>query len=309
VGRGVVGAPAVTESLVVLSQVDRQLTVLERATGRIVWRRRVGENIGSGPLVDYDRVYFATQTAEGAVRALNLEDGKVVWTRRLGDVAAPIAVRNDQLYAGTVGGEVAALSTAGGGERWHTQLAGGVRAAPLALAGGVVVATAADSLYLLDRSTGVVRARRPTPGTVLAAPALADSVIVLGTTRGRLEACDTATLAVRWSLDVGSEVIGAVAVQRDTAFVLTGAGDLWWVPLAAPDHAFRIALGLVARAAPTPVAGGALVVSVGGDVALVTSAGERRWTAKVHPPVVQPVIAAGPFLVAVSERGDVVAFR
>jgi len=309
VGRGVIGAPAVTESLVVLSQVDRQLTVLERATGRMVWRRRFGENIGSGPLVDYDRVYFATQTNDGAVRALNLEDGKVVWTRRLGDVAAPIAVRDDHLYAGTVSGTFVALATAGGGELWRTQLAGGVRAAPLALGSGVVVATAADSLYLLDRSTGVIRARRPTPGTVLAAPALADSVIVLGTTRGRLEACDTATLAVRWSLDVGSEVIGAVAVQQDTAYVLTGAGDLWWVPLVAPDHAFRVALGMVARGGPTPVAGGVLVVSVGGDVALVDSSGQRRWTAKVHPPVVQPVIAQGPFFVVVSERGDVVAFR
>ena len=308
-GRGVIGAPAVTESLVVLSQVDRQLTVLERATGRMVWRRRFGENIGSGPLVDYDRVYFATQTNDGAVRALNLEDGKVVWTRRLGDVAAPIAVRDDHLYAGTVSGTFVALATAGGGELWRTQLAGGVRAAPLALGSGVVVATAADSLYLLDRSTGVIRARRPTPGTVLAAPALADSVIVLGTTRGRLEACDTATLAVRWSLDVGSEVIGAVAVQQDTAYVLTGAGDLWWVPLVAPDHAFRVALGMVARGGPTPVAGGVLVVSVGGDVALVDSSGQRRWTAKVHPPVVQPVIAQGPFFVVVSERGDVVAFR
>jgi len=184
-----------------------------------------------------------------------------------------------------------------------------VRAAPVVVTGGVIVATAADSLYLLDRSTGEIRARRGTAGDVLAAPALADSVLVFGTTTGRLEGCDTATLATRWSLQVGSGVTGAVAVQRDTAFVLTGAGDLWWIPLAAPDRAFRVALGVVSRAGPMPVAGGVLVVSVGGDVALVDATGAKRWTATIHSPVVQPLVADGPFFVAVSERGEVTAFR
>jgi len=309
VGRGVVGAPALTEKLVLLAQVDRQLTVLDRTTGAIIWRRRFGENIGSGPLVDYDRVFFATQTDQGQVLALDLGTGKRLWGTRLGDVAAPIAINGAQLYAGTVDGWFAALSTAAGERIWRTQLAGAVRAAPVVVSGGVIVATAADSLYLLDRTTGAIRARRGTAGTILAAPALADSVIVFGTTSGRLEACDTATLATRWNLDLGSEVIGAVAVQQDTAFVVTHDGELWRVPLEAPAHALKIALGVVARGGPTPVAGGVLVAGVGGELALVDASGARRWTARIHPPVVQPVIANGRFLLAVSERGEVVAFR
>ena len=150
---------------------------------------------------------------------------------RLGDVAAPLAIHDAQVYAGTVDGWFVALSTAGGERIWRTQLGGGVRAAPVAVGGGVIAATGADSLYLLARATGAIRARRGTDGTVLAAPALADSVVLFGTTGGRVEACDTATLATRWSLDVGSEVVGAIAVRRDTAFVLTHDGDLWRVPL------------------------------------------------------------------------------
>ena len=309
VGRGVVGAPAVTEDLVLLAQVDRQLTVLDRRTGAIIWRRRFGENIGSGPLVDYDRVFFATQTDRGQVVALDLRTGKQRWGTRLGDVAAPLAIHDAQVYAGTVDGWFVALSTAGGERIWRTQLGGGVRAAPVAVGGGVIAATGADSLYLLDRTTGAIRARRGTDGTVLAAPALADSVVLFGTTGGRVEACDTATLATRWSLDVGSEVVGAIAVRRDTAFVLTHDGDLWRVPLDAPAHASRVALGVVARGGPTPVAGGVLVASVTGQLALVDRTGIKRWIAQVKPPVVQPVTVDGRFFVAVSERGEVVAFR
>jgi outer membrane protein assembly factor BamB len=309
VGRGVVGAPALTEHLVVVALVDRQLAVLDRRSGAIIWRRRFGENLSSGPLVDYDHVFFATQTDQGQVVALDLATGKKRWGTRLGDVAAPIAILNGQVYAGTVDGLFAALSTADGGRVWRTQLAGAVRAAPLVLGGGVVAATAADSLYLLARESGAVRARRGTGGTILAAPALADSLIVFGTTAGRVEACDTATLATRWSLDVGSEVIGAIAVQRDTAFVLTHDGELWWVPLDAPAHAAHAALGVVARGGPTPVAGGVLIASVAGQLALVDARGSRRWTARIKPPVVQPVSVDGRFFVAVSERGEVVAFR
>jgi outer membrane protein assembly factor BamB len=309
VGRGIVGAPALTEDLVLLAQVDRQLTVLNRATGAIIWRRRFGENIGGGPLVDYDRVFFATQTDEGQVLALDLASGKRLWATRLGDVAAPLAIHDAQLYAGTVGGWFVALSMTGGERLWRTQLAGGVRAAPLVVSGGVIVATASDSLYLLDRSSGGVRARRGTAGTVLAAPALADSLVIFGTSAGRLEACDTATLATRWSLDVGSGVIGAVAVQQDTAYVVTHDGELWRVPLAAPDHAAKVALALVTRGGPTPVAGGVLVAGVGGELALVDARGTKRWTARIHAPVAQPVVVDGAFLLAVSERGEVVAFR
>ena len=309
VGRGVVGAAALTEDLVVLAQVDRQLTVLNRGTGAIVWRRRFGENLGSGPLVDFDHVFFATQTDQGQVIALALSTGKKLWSARLGDIVAPLAIHDAQVYAGTVGGLFAALTAAGGARVWRTQLNGAVRAAPVVVAGGVIAATGADSLYLLDRASGAVRARRGTNGTVLAAPALADSLLLFGTTGGNLVACDTATLATRWSLDVGSEVIGAVAVQRDTAYVLTHDGDVWWVPLAAPAHAFKVALGIVARGGPTPVAGGVLVAAVGGQLALVDASGARLWTAQVKPPVVQPVLVDGRFLVAVSERGEVVAFR
>ena len=295
-----------------LSQVDRQVAVLDRGTGHVVWRRRVGQNIGAGPLVDRDRVLVGTQTGDGEVIALDLATGRRLWDRRLGDIAAPLAVDNAQVYAATVGGRVAAYSSAAGERGWHADVHGGVRAAPVVVAGGLVVATDVDSLYLLDRNSGVVRERRGTAGAVLAAPALADSLLVFGTAAGRLEACDTTSLATRWTLDVGSEVVGAVAVQRDTVFVITHDGTLWWVPLRAPDSAVHLAVGAVARAGPTPVAGGVLVADVTGRLSLVTSAGgggSPRWTVTIHPPLAEPPVVEGSFFVLVSERGEVEAFR
>jgi outer membrane protein assembly factor BamB len=310
VGRGVAGAPALTEDLVALSQVDRQVALLDRRTGEIIWRSRVSANLGSGPLVDYDRLYVATGTGDGQVIALSLDRGKSLWKTSLGDVAAPLTQHDTLLVAGTVAGWVTALSTATGERGWRVLLGGAVRAAPVIVASGVIVATARDSLFLLDRATGVIRARRGTQGTTLAAPAVADSLLLVGTTAGRLEACDTATLATRWSLDLGSGVVGSVAVQSDTAYALTGNGELWSVPLAAPARARHVALHVVARAGPTPVAGAVLVASVNGEVLMVDpGTGERRWSTRLPAPVVQPLIVDHGLLLAVSERGEVVAFR
>jgi outer membrane protein assembly factor BamB len=310
VGRGIVGAPALTEDVVALSQVDRQVTLLDRSTGEIIWRHRVGANLGSGPLVDYDRLYVASQTGDGEVMALDLRTGRQLWATRLGDVAAPLSVRDSLVFAGTVEGWIAAISTARGARVWRVKVSGAVRAAPLVAASGVVVATTDDSLFLLDAASGAVRVRRGTLGTVLAAPALADSLLLVGSASGRLEACDTATLAGRWHVDLGSAVVGSVAVQQGTAYTVTARGDLWEVPLAAPERAHSVALGMITRAGPTPVAGGAIVAGVNGELALIeTASGARPWTARVAPPVGEPVTVDGRMLVAVSGRGEVVAFR
>ncbi len=309
VGRGIVGAPAVTEDVVALSQVDRQVALLLKSTGEIVWRHRVGENLGAGPLVDYDRVLVATQTDEGRVLALSLESGKQLWSARLGDIAVPLALGDSAVFAGTVEGWVAAFSASSGGRLWRVRLSAAVRAAPVVTRSGLVVATAADSLYLLDPASGAVRVRRATTGTVLAAPALADSLLIVGTSQGLVEACDTARLEPRWHVDLGSAVVGSVAVQDGAAWVLTAKGELWRIRLDAPDAARPVPLGVVARAGPTPVVGGALIAGVGGEISLVDLQGARRWTQHLGPPVTEPVVVDGRLLIAVSERGEVVAFR
>jgi eukaryotic-like serine/threonine-protein kinase len=309
VSRGVVGAPALTEDVVALSRQDRTVMLLDRRSGASLWQRNLGQDLGSGPLVDYDRVYVATQQADGRVMALDLARGRTLWSRKVGDVVAPLAAHDTQLYAATLGGEVVALQTTSGDLLWRTRVTGAVRAAPLLAGDALIVATTEDSLYVLDRSSGAVRARRATEGAVLAAPALADSVVLVGTATGRLEACDTATLAARWSVEAGSGIVGAVAVQRDTAFVVTEAGELWRVPLAAPDRAVKLALGIVTRAGPAPVAGGVLLVDVDGRLRLVDGAGATRWAARLRPPVVAPPLVDGAFILAASERGEVVAFQ
>ena len=64
------------------------------------------------------------------------------------------------------------------------------------------------------------------------------------------------------------------------------------------------------RAGPTPTASGILLASTNGELVLVNPAtGTRHWSARVRGPLTQPAVVDGRFFVAVSTRGQVIAFR
>ncbi len=109
VGRGVIGAPALGEDVVAVSQAEAQVALLERATGDVIWRRRLGATASSGPLLVDDRLFVATQTSAGTVYALRLSDGRELWSESIGDAGAPPAYAAGAVYASTTSGWVVAL--------------------------------------------------------------------------------------------------------------------------------------------------------------------------------------------------------
>src|SRR5437899_10554965 len=173
-------------------------------------------------------------------------------------VFEPLALDGATFYAETEGGTGLRLGVESGAVAWRRRLPGAVRAAPVATPLGLAVAMAADTLYLLDKTSGEVRARLATPGTVLAAPALAESRLYFGTTGGHVLAVELPGLAVAWDHPAGDGVFGAVAVARDTVYALARDGALWLIPVAHPAGARAIAVRIVATAGPTPPSAGVL---------------------------------------------------
>lgn len=309
VGRGIIGAIAVSEDVIAVAQVDRQVTLLDRATGEVIWRRHLPAYLGTGPLLDDDRVFAATQTNEGRVYALRLRSGRPLWSAAAGDVMAQLTVEGTALYAASTAGWVMRFATDTGTRMWRTRVAGAVRATPTLAGEVLVVATAADSLFALDAQTGAILARRATRGTVLAAPAVAESLVIAGTSDGRLEAFDPRSLTARWSLDLAGPVVGHVAVHGGTVYALAGRGTLWTIPLADPQAALHLDLGIVTRAGPAPAAGGVFIAGVNGEISLVDVAGVRRWSARLDAPVTEPPVVDSRTILAASQKGTVVVFR
>ncbi len=312
-GRGVRGSPALGEAVVAVGTADRNVVLVDRTSGEVLWRSHLDGTVRSGPLLDVDRLYVATESQpDGRVYAIRLRDGRRLWRARAGSVVAPLAFDGEAVYAGTEGGIVLRLEPEQGQVRWRSTLSGAIRAAPLTTPQGLVVATTSDTLYLLDRQTGIVRSRLKLPGTVLATPATDGRRVYLGTTSGRIVAVDLATWTVSWDRAAGDAVFGAPALVGDTLFVLARDGRLWVIPVDAPAGATSHTLDIVATAGPTPLAPGAgvLVGSVGGEVLLVDPAsGAIRWRAQVAGPIEEPPLVRDRQVVVVAGRGNIHTYR
>ena len=311
-GRGVRGSPALGEGIVAVGTADRTIVLVDRASGEVLWRSRLDGTIRSGPLLDEDRLFIASEAQpDGRVYAVRLRDGRILWRTRAGSVAAPLAFDGDGLYAGTEEGTVLRLDPERGRVQWRIALgSGAVRAGPVVTPYGVVVATTSDTLYLLDRDNGSVRSRLRLPGTVLATPATDGRRVYLGTTSGRVVAVDLASWTVSWDRSAGDAVYGAPALVADTLFVLARDGRLWIIPVNTPDAATSHSLAIVATAGPTPLASGVLVGSVSGEVLLVDPAtGDIRWRAQVAGPIEEPPLVRDRQVVVVAGKGNIHTYR
>lgn len=315
IGRAIRGCPAVGEGVIAVGTADRQAALLDRATGKILWRTQLKGTVRAGPLLDRDRLYVATEMSpEGRVYALNLKDGRVLWSTRVGGVEASLALDHSALFAVTESGVVLQLAITDGKVIWRHQLPGAVRAPPVPTLHGLAVATTADTLFLLDRANGEVLHRVATPGTVLGGPALGPDGhdLYFGTMGGRVVAMHLPELSTSWELDAGDAVLGAPAVSRDTVFALARNGTLWFIPRAdgAGGGARSLSLGLVATAGPTPLARGILAASVSGEVVLVDPvSGAIAWRVQLDGPIEQPPLVRDGDLVVVGGRGDIHMFR
>jgi len=311
IGRAVRGSPALGETILAVGTVDRNVVLVDRTSGDVLWRQRVDGTIRAGPLLDQDRLYVATEAQpEGRVYAIRLRDGKTIWRTRVGSVVAPIAFDGEALYAGTEGGAVVRVDPEAGSVRWRRALSGAIRAGPVATPHGLAVVTTADTLYLLDRTNGQVRGRLATPGAVLGTPATDGRRVYLSTTNGRVLAVNLPELTVRWERAAGDAVYGAPALSHDTLYVLTRDGHLWLIPVEEPGAATRHALGIVATAGPTPIIPGVLVGSVSGEILLVDrGSGTILWRAQVAGPIEEPPLVQGRQLVVVAGHGDIHAYR
>ena len=146
-----------------------ELVALDAGTGAVLWRQRVDAPIGGAPTVQNGVVYVVGRDATGwAVRAA---DGRVLWTvagiraqSGATGVAAP-AVDGDLVIFPFASGQLLAVDSATGTERWSAQVAGSRRGRAIAfirdltgdpvIAGDVVLAgSSSGRIYAFDRATG-----------------------------------------------------------------------------------------------------------------------------------------------------------
>ncbi|MDQ6887128.1 MAG: PQQ-binding-like beta-propeller repeat protein [Gemmatimonadota bacterium] len=310
VGRGTVGEPAMGERVTVVTSADRFVYAIDTRTGGLFWRHHSDASFGVGPVIGEEAVFAATEGVDGKVEALALRDGKRIWQIAVGDVGAPLVLRDSILYVATQDGAALAVTTRGK-VLWHRRV-GSTRSGPLVTRTLVAIATLGDSLIVLERSSGLRQSHSALPVTTAAPLALAnDSTAVLASPSGALLGLALPSGLVRWRIDTSEPIPGVPVIARDTLFALGGSCTLWIVPLARPTAVDSTAIpGCGTSAGPAVLRDGVLVATVRGEITFFDRTTRKRlWTRALgselrHPPVVHNrQIVAAPII------GRLVSFR
>ncbi|HYB23087.1 MAG TPA: PQQ-binding-like beta-propeller repeat protein [Solirubrobacteraceae bacterium] len=175
-----------------------------RAPFRTLWVHNAHSLLEFPPVMYGERIFQLSDDA--VLTALDKRNGRVLWSRRLGQLSASSpAVTANTVYATILEsghpyspGRVFALNSADGAVRWWRGLPAPSESSPLVDDGRVYFGSQSGLVYALDDRTGAVVWTYQAAGAVKASPTLAGGVLYFGDYSGHLQALSARSGRALW---------------------------------------------------------------------------------------------------------------
>lgn len=210
---------------------------VDLATGRVLWRTRLGGTVASSPALTGIRPGAAGPaarpalalftTTRGDLLALDPATGAIRWRKRFGSAieSSPLVI-GDGVYIGTLDGRVMRFSLQTRRIVWTARAKGDVKSSLAESGDTVVVGDYGGTIAAYAKRDGrqVWRTTSPGPrfrgaGRFYAGPAVAYGRVYLGNVNGRMLALSARDGSVAWVRVVGDFIYSSAAVSRRTVFV------------------------------------------------------------------------------------------
>jgi outer membrane protein assembly factor BamB len=271
---------------------DATAREIDARNGHVIWERGLGTLAASSPAIDrrqglvvftvLSRTPGAHLPGNGAVYALSMDTGRVLWSRPLepGSESSPL-VWGKTVYLGDQGGDVYSLNATNGHVNWVFHAAGAVKGG-IARSGGVLYfGDYSGHVYALSASNGhELWSSGPqgaqlgfSSGTFYSTPAVAFGRVYIGNTDGFVYSFAAHTGQLAWSRETGDYVYASPAVAD-----LPGIGPTVYIGSYSGEFfALNAASGAVRWEHP---AGGRISgsASVIGDVVYYSDLGTKTTT-------------------------------
>ena len=206
----VFGAPAPAEAgnLLLLAGAAGEIAAHQSDSGGLVWADSLASfnprtpleelgDIRAHPVAAGGLALFASQS--GRLAAFDQATGLLAWEQPVSAIEMPW-VAGQTVFVVTLDGRLYALRLSDGAPRWVAELPGALPAGaliageivryagPVVAGGQVWLVSASGTLLAYDAESGVLRQKLSAGGQILAAPQIADQVMILLDSKGRLQA-------------------------------------------------------------------------------------------------------------------------
>jgi outer membrane protein assembly factor BamB len=210
-------SPAVVGRTLVYHSMDGYVYVLDRGTGHLRSRYRVGSPIESSPVVRNGVDYFGAWN--GRLYALDLRTRRLRWTRSLGaKVTSSAAIAGRTLYIGDYGGRLWALSARSGTTRWVGSVNGRIYGTPAVAGGRIFVPSSTGGSLTAFSARGRYLWRVGTGSYVYSSPAAWGGRVFFGGYNGVFYGVSAARGRILWEVGAGGPISGAAVVVDGVAY-------------------------------------------------------------------------------------------
>ena len=232
-------SPVIKDDFIYTLDTEGLLTVLNRLSGELEWKRELDESVSGGLEVDSQRLYYAT--FQGELVCLDRYSGKQIWRRELTSEAISAPSSNGRSVAvQTIDGKLFSFETTEGIQRWRYDSVGPIlslrgTSSPLISKNFTITTFANGEMLAFDNNNGSTFWKAsiglPQGRTELERLVDADGKAVIDAERvyaasyqGRVVALNATTGSEVWSKPISS--YGGVAVGFAHVFVANDEGEV-----------------------------------------------------------------------------------
>jgi outer membrane protein assembly factor BamB len=261
---------------------------LDKHTGRVRWRRKLGALAAASPAYANGKVYVVllqrslqgAGAGSGRVVALDGKKGRVLWSSKLASrsESSPL-VADGRVYFGSENGTVYAMDADNGAVRWRFRAEGAVKGGVALADGKLYFGDYGGRAYAIRQSNGGSVWRSSTSGTrfgfgagnFYSTPAVAFGRVYMGNTDGRVYSFAASSGKLAWSKSTGGYVYASPAVAqvpggRPLVYIGSYSGSFYALDARSGDVRWS-------RGGNGKISGGATVI---GDIVYYADLGNRR---------------------------------
>jgi len=215
--------PVIYDNTLYFQDANGWASALSTTNDHLIWHRRIGTLAAASPGLDirHQLVFFtllstspgATSPGNGAVVALSMKTGQVVWSHPLppGSESSPL-VHGLSVFLGDQDGTVYSFRTYDGHVNWTFQASGGVKGGVAFAHNTIYFGDYGAHVYAVDAANGQEIWSAAGGDTFYSTPSVAFGRVYIGSTSGAVYAFWANSGATAWTASTGAYVYASPAV-------------------------------------------------------------------------------------------------
>ncbi|CAN5884294.1 DNA damage-responsive serine/threonine-protein kinase RqkA [soil metagenome] len=254
------GALTAAEGFVFLGLRNETVRALRPADGTTEAEFQTDDEVNTAPV--YHHGHLAVVSRDGNLSLLSWPGGHTLWTAEVGAVGVTPFGRD--LVVSSRDGTLKAL-TLEKSALWRYDAASPLLTPPVLYRGQAYAVTQEGWVHGVDAKTGEGKFKVKL-GSVAAAPAAKDGLLLLPERSGELHAFDLDTLEVRWSYDLEGQLWASPVCWQSYVYAVSWANTVRCLSLLTGDDVWEQDVAAPVTATPVVAAGRLYVVTEGGQL-------------------------------------------